>query len=220
MILPSASWRRLSSLRSAIMLYPYVAFDLRPAMMRAVLKGGFTMLNRENAVLVFIDVQGRLSELVDGAEALFKNLRRLLEGMKALGVPVVVTEQIPEKLGSTREEFLSLISEPPVSKTSFSCCGEKAFCKAVEKLKRTQVILCGIETHVCVYQTALDLLEAGYEVQVVTDAVSSRDPANKALALRRLEVEGVSLTGTEMVLFELLNDAKDPAFKSVLQIVK
>jgi nicotinamidase-related amidase len=179
-----------------------------------------TMLNRKNAVLVFIDVQGRLAELVDGADALFKNLRRLLEGMKALEIPVIVTEQIPEKLGATREEFQPFITEPPISKTSFSCGGEPAFAKAVEHLKRTQVILCGIETHVCVYQTALDLLEAGYEVQVVTDAVSSRDPANKALALRRLEVEGVSLTGTEMVLFELLNDAKDPAFKPVLQIVK
>jgi nicotinamidase-related amidase len=178
------------------------------------------MLSRKNAVLVFIDVQGSLSELVDGAGVLFENLRRLLEGMKALDVPVVVTEQIPEKLGATREEFQPLISEIPISKTSFSCCGEKAFCKAVEKLKRTQVILCGIETHVCVYQTALDLLEAGYEVQVVTDAVSSRDPANKALALRRLEVEGVSLTGTEMVLFELLGDAKSPEFKPILNIVK
>jgi nicotinamidase-related amidase len=178
------------------------------------------MLNRKNAVLVFIDVQGRLSELVDGPEVLFKNLRRLLEGMTALGVPVVTTEQIPEKLGPTRDEFQPFLTRPPVSKTSFSCCGEPAFAKALEDLKRTQVILCGIETHVCVYQTALDLLEAGYEVSIVTDAVSSRDPANKALALRRLEVEGVSLTGTEMVLFELLSDAKDPAFKSILQIVK
>jgi nicotinamidase-related amidase len=82
------------------------------------------------------------------------------------------------------------------------------------------VILCGIETHVCVYQTALDLLEAGYEVQIVTDAVSSRNPANKALAMRRLEIEGVSLTGTEMLLFELLGDAKAPEFKSILKIVK
>ncbi|MCC7299544.1 MAG: hydrolase [Verrucomicrobia bacterium] len=178
------------------------------------------MLCRKNAVLVFIDVQGRLAELVDGSEPLFKNLRRLLEGMKVLDVPVVVTEQIPEKLGATRDEFLSFISEPPIAKTSFSCCGEPAFCTAVEKLKRTQIILCGIETHVCVYQTAIDLRDAGYEVQVVTDAVSSRDPANKTLALRRLEVEGISLTGTEMVLFELLGDAKDPAFKSILQIVK
>jgi nicotinamidase-related amidase len=178
------------------------------------------MLKKESTVLVFIDVQGRLSELVEGSEALFENLRRLLEGMKALSVPVIATEQIPEKLGPTRAEFQPLIGNPAVEKSSFSCCGEPLFCKALEELKRHQVILCGIETHVCVYQTALDLLEAGYEVQIVTDAVSSRNPANKALALRRLEIEGVSLTGTEMLLFELLGDAKASEFKSILKIVK
>jgi nicotinamidase-related amidase len=179
-----------------------------------------SMLDRKNTVLIFVDVQGKLAELVDGSEALFSNLRRLLEGMNALEVPVVVTEQIPEKLGPTREEFRPLLKGEAVAKHSFSCCGEPAFCKTVEALKRTQVILCGIETHICVYQTALDLMDAGYEVHVATDAVSSRDPANKALALRRLEVEGACLTGTEMILFELLGDARDPAFKSVLQIVK
>jgi len=178
------------------------------------------MLKRENAVLVFIDVQGRLAELVDGADALFKNLRRLLEGMKALEIPVIVTEQIPEKLGATRDEFQPFISKPPISKTSFSCCGEPAFFQALEKTKRLHVILCGIETHVCVYQTAMDMLAASYEVYVVADAVSSRDPENKALALRRMEAEGVKLTGTEMLLFELLGDAKVPQFKSILQIVK
>lgn len=178
------------------------------------------MLKRENAVLVFIDVQGRLAELVDGADALFKNLRRLLEGIKALNVPVIVTEQIPEKLGPTRDEFQPFITEPPIAKTTFSCCGELAFFQTLEKNKRRHVILCGIETHVCVYQTAMDLLASGYEVYVVADAVSSRDPANKALALRRMESEGVKLIGTEMVLFELLGDASSPQFKSILQIVK
>ena len=178
------------------------------------------MLNRENAVLIFIDVQGRLSELVDGADALFKNLRRLLEGMKALEVPVIITEQIPEKLGSTRDEFQPFITVPPIAKTSFSCCGEMAFIETLEKTSRRQTILCGIETHVCIYQTAIDLHAAGYEVYAVVDAVSSRDPANKALALRRMAAEGVKLTGTEMVLFEILGDAKNPAFKTILQIVK
>jgi len=178
------------------------------------------MLRKEDAVLVFIDVQGRLAELVDSAEALFVNLRRLLQGMNALGVPVIVTEQLPEKLGPTREEFQELISGSPISKSSFGCCGEPKFFQCLEKRGRKQVILCGIETHVCVYQTAMELLAAEYEVQIVTDAVSSRDSANKALALRRMENEGVQLTGTEMLLFELLGDANDPALKSILQIVK
>ena len=178
------------------------------------------MLKKENALLVFIDVQGKLSELVDGSEALFGNLRRLLQGMNALDVPVIVTEQIPEKLGPTRDEFQEFITASPITKSSFGCCGEPAFFQALEKTGCKQVILCGIETHVCVYQTALQLLATGHKVTVVTDAVSSRDPANKTLALRRMENEGVKLTGTEMLLFELLGDAKDPAFKSVLNIVK
>lgn len=178
------------------------------------------MLSKENAVLIFIDVQGRLSELADGAETLFKNLHRLLEGMKVLDMPVIVTEQIPEKLGATRDEFQPFITVPPVIKTSFSCCGEPAFLKSLEKTGRRHVILCGIETHVCVYQTAINLLAAGYDVYAVSDAVSSRDPANKELALRRMEAEGVKLTGTEMLLFELLSNAKAPQFKSILQIVK
>ncbi len=178
------------------------------------------MLKKENAVLIFIDVQGKLSERVAGSEALFSNLRRLLQGMNALDVPVIVTEQIPEKLGPTREEFQEFIAEAPIAKSSFGCCGEPAFFQALEKTGRKQVILCGIETHVCVYQTALQLLDTGYEVHVVTDAVSSRDPANKTLALQRMKNEGVKLTGTEMLLFELLGDAKDSTFKSILQIVK
>ena len=178
------------------------------------------MLNREKAVLIFIDVQGRLSELVDGADELFKNLRNLLEGMKVLDVPVIFTEQIPEKLGPTRDEFQPFITVPPIAKTSFSCYGEPAFLKSLEKTSRRHIILCGIETHVCGYQTAMDLLAAGYEVYAVADAVSSREPVNKALALRRMDAEGVKLTGTEMVLFEILGDAKDPAFKTILKIVK
>ena len=178
------------------------------------------MLKKENSILVFIDVQGRLSELVDHPDLLFGNLRRLLQGMKALGIPVIATEQIPEKLGPTRDEFQKLIQEPVITKSSFGCCEESVFFQTLEKTGRKQVILCGIETHVCVYQTALQLLASGHKVYVVTDAVSSRDPANKALALRRLENEGVRLTGTEMLLFELLGDAKDPAFKSILNIVK
>ncbi|MBI9021386.1 MAG: hydrolase [Verrucomicrobia bacterium] len=178
------------------------------------------MLKRDNTILVFIDVQGRLAERVDRSECLFGNLLRLLQGMNVLGIPVVVTEQLPEKLGPTRDEFQEFISGSPISKSSFGCCSEPEFLQWLENSGRNQVILCGIETHICVYQTAMELLTAGFEVHVATDAVSSRDPANKALAIRRMENEGVKLTGTEMLLFELLGDAKNPAFKSILQIVK
>jgi nicotinamidase-related amidase len=178
------------------------------------------MLKQSDAILVFIDVQGHLAELVEGSEALLQNLRRLLEGMKVLDIPVIVTEQIPEKLGKTRGEFRPLLVDVPVTKSTFSCYREPIFFQTLEKTGRRQIILCGIETHVCVYQTAMDLLAADYAVQVVTDAVSSRDPGNKALALRRMEAGGVKLTGTEMVLFELLGNANDRRFKTILQIVR
>ena len=178
------------------------------------------MLKKDNAVLILVDVQGQLSELVDGAEALFKNIRRLLTGMYVLDIPVIVTEQTPEKLGKTRSEFRAMLRDIPVEKKTFSCCGEPMFLQVLGKTKRRHVILCGIETHVCIYQTAMDLLAAGYEVSTVTDAVSSRDPANKTLALRRMETEGVKLTCSEMLLFELLGSAGSLQFKSILQIVK
>lgn len=178
------------------------------------------MLKKENTVLILIDVQGQLSELVDGAETLFKTIRRLMTGMYVLEIPIIITEQTPEKMGKTRGEFRVMVRDVPIEKKTFSCCGEMAFTQTLEKTRRRQVILCGIETHVCVYQTAMDLLAAGYEVHVATDAVSSRDPANKTLALRRMETEGVKLTGMEMILFELLGDSRAPQFKSILQIVK
>lgn len=178
------------------------------------------MLKREDAVLIFIDVQGRLAEVIDDPESLYHNLRRLLEGMNLFDIPVIVTEQNPNQLGKTRGEFRPLLINLPVAKSTFSCCGERVFLEVLEKIKRKQVVLCGIETHVCVYQTAMDLMESGYEVRVVVDAVSSRDPANKTLALRCMETKGVKLTGTEMLLFELLGDANAPQSRSVFQIVK
>lgn len=178
------------------------------------------LLKKDDTVLIFIDVQGRLAELVHESGTLFRNLRRLLEGMRILDVPVIATEQIPEKLGPTREEFQPLLPENVIAKSSFGCCGEPAFMKALEESGRRTVILCGIETHVCVYQTAMGLLDAGYSVHVPIDAVSSRDPAQKELALRRMAAEGVRQTSIEMLLFELLSDACAPQFKQVLGLIK
>jgi len=178
------------------------------------------MIKSENAVLVFVDVQEKLSEHVAHAHTMFKAQRQLLKGIKILGVPLIITEQLPEKLGPTRKEFRDFNPARPIVKSTFSCCGEPAFSKKLRDTGRRQVILAGIETHVCVYQTAMDLLAADYEVTVVTDAVSSRNPANKELALRRMEAEGVKLTGTEMLLFELLGDARSEIFKAILSIIK
>jgi nicotinamidase-related amidase len=179
------------------------------------------MLKIESTVLVLIDVQERLLGAMHEREALVTSLTRLLRGAAALGVPVVVTEQIPEKLGATVPALAAAAGSPPaLVKSCFSCAGAPAFLERIRGLGRTQVVLCGIEAHVCVYQTARDLLDAGYHVEVVADAVASRAPENRRIALERLACEGAALTSVEMALFELQRVATGDSFKALLGIVK
>jgi len=179
------------------------------------------MLKREEAVLIFIDVQGKLHEIMHEKDVLDGNLEKVIRCAQLLEVPIIGTEQIPEKLGSTSEPFKSLLSdEPMVSKSAFSCCGEPKFMEQLERLGLQQFILIGIETHVCVYQTAIDLIEFGSEVFVVADAVSSRAPENKALALQAMRDAGAQILPTETILFALLRDAADPCFKELLKLIK
>ena len=138
-----------------------------------------------------------------------------------LEIPIVGTEQIPDKLGPTSEPFKSLLENVPmIAKSAFSCCGDPKFMEVFQSLGKRQAILVGIETHVCVYQTALDLLEAGFEVFVVADAVSSRAPENKALALQAMRAAGAQVLPAETILFARLRDAADPRFKGLLKLIK
>lgn len=179
------------------------------------------MLKRADVVLIFIDVQGRLHEIMDGKEALDANLERLVKCAQLLDVPILGTEQIPEKLGPTSEPFKTLLGGVPmVGKSAFSCWGEPEFKKAFQGLRKKQAILIGIETHVCVYQTAVDLLEQGVEVFVAADAVSSRLPENRQLALEEMREAGAQILPTESFLFALLRDAADPRFKELLKLIK
>lgn len=179
------------------------------------------MLKREEAVLVFIDVQGRLHELMHEKESLDGNLEKIVRCAHLLEVPILGTEQIPEKLGPTNEPFKSLLEKVPmIGKSAFSCCGDPKFMDAFQSLGKRQAILVGIETHVCVYQTTLALLEAGIEVFVAADAVSSRTPENKSLALQAMRDAGAKILPAETVLFALLRDAADPRFKELLKLVK
>ncbi len=179
------------------------------------------MLKAEDTVLVFIDVQGRLHEIMHDREALDANLERLIRCAQLMGIPILVTEQIPEKLGPTSEPFRSLLEkEKTVPKTAFSCCGDLRFLAELRSLGKAQVVLVGIETHVCVYQTAMDLLDAEYEVYIAADAVSSRSLENKTLALQAMRDAGARILPAETVLFELLRDAADPRFKELLKLIK
>jgi len=179
------------------------------------------MLDRDKAVLILIDVQEKLTAVVAERDALVANLCKLVQGMRALDVPVIWLEQNPDGLGPTVPELKEHLSGlRPITKLSFSCWGEAPFRAALEGLGRQQALLCGIEAHVCVNQTALDLLAQGYRVQVVEDAVSSRVLSNKEAALAKLRAAGAVVTTTEMAFFELLRVAEGPAFKAILKIVK
>jgi nicotinamidase-related amidase len=179
------------------------------------------MLSPGDTVLVVVDVQGKLAELMAERDALFQSLRRLIQGAQALGLPVLVTEQNPAGLGPTRPEIADLLAGVPrIPKLSFSCCGEPRFLEALAALGRRQVLLAGIEAHVCVYQTAAGLLDAGYHVEIVADAVSSRAARNRDIGLQKARDAGAALTCVETALFELLRTAEAPAFKAVLKAVK
>jgi nicotinamidase-related amidase len=133
------------------------------------------MLTLDNTVLVVIDVQDKLARVMYEKEVLFENLQKLVKGVQVLGIPIILTEQNPKGLGPTIPEVAHLLSGiQPIPKLSFSCCGDERFLRELEILNRKQVLIAGIEAHVCVYQTVMALLSLGYEVQVVADSVSSR----------------------------------------------
>jgi nicotinamidase-related amidase len=179
------------------------------------------VLKPENTVLVVIDIQGKLWNVMAEKEALLENAQKLVKGVQLLGVPVILTEQNPKGLGPTLPELMQLLPETqPVAKFSFSCCQDKGFLQALNALKRKQVLICGIEAHICVYQTTLELLSSGYEVQVVADVVSSRAVRNRDITLSRLQAEGAKLTVTEMALYELMQTAESPRFKEMLKVIK
>ena len=174
------------------------------------------MLNTDKSVLLVIDVQGKLAQLMFEKEALFDNLQKIIKGAKALGIPIILTEQNPDRLGETIPDLAALLTDTrPISKFAFSCCLEEQFMKQLEALERRQVLIAGIETHVCIYQTAVDLLLRGYEAHVVTDAVSSRTQQNRAIGLQKMTAAGAAPTSVETALFELLKVAKGETFKEI-----
>ena len=178
------------------------------------------MLQPDQALLIVVDVQEKLFRTIHEADAMVDKVCRLVRGCGVLGVPVRHTEQNPSGLGPTVPEVAVLIRDDPIVKFSFSCYREPTFMQTVSTFERKQILLVGIEAHVCVYQTAADLAIAGYEVQVVTDAVSSRNPADKAVGLAKMTATGCQLTSVETALFEMLKVASGRQFKEILQIVK
>jgi len=179
------------------------------------------MLDIQQCCLTVVDVQGKLAQLMHGREALFKNIQILARAAKILEIPILWCQQCPDALGPTVPEIAQYLADiEPINKSAFSCCGEEQFNKKLKKLARNQILLCGIETHVCIYQTAVDLLRQDFHVEVIADAVSSRALENKQIALNRLSAEGAKISCTETVLFELLKTTEHPEFRQIAKLIK
>ena len=179
------------------------------------------MLNLDKTILVVVDVQGKLAELMHDKERVFNNIAILIKSAKLLDMPIIFCQQVPSALGPTIPQLAELLEGiDPVDKYTFSCCGNESFVDRIKQYKPEHVLLTGIETHICVYQTAMDLLDREIDVNIIADAVSSRTHENKHVALTRLDSEGASISTTEMALFELLKDAKHPKFRDIAKLIK
>lgn len=176
-------------------------------------------LAADTSVVVVIDIQDKLLPKIPDAARLVRNAGFLLDVAAQLGVPVRATEQYPKGLGPTAADIARRLPAPLPTKTAFSCCGADTFLEELEMLRRPNVILTGTETHVCVAQTAFDLLVAGLHVFLAVDALAARGTIDHDTALRRLEQAGAVPTTVEAVAFEWLRDAAHPQFKAVSALI-
>ena len=180
------------------------------------------LADAENSQLLILDIQERLAGAMPEADMaqMLKVSQRLLEAAQLLGIPVLHTEQYPRGLGPTVQSLASAMNASPAhfEKTSFSCCSATGFTERAKQ--RQQIIICGMETHVCVLQTALELHAQGKTVFVVEDGVISRDPEHKRNALRRMAAQGIIISNNESVLFEWLRDAKHEHFKTLSALLR
>lgn len=168
-----------------------------------------------------MDIQGKLARLVSSSDVVVSNCTKLVKGAQALNLPIIWLEQNPEKMGGTVEELHALLcNQQPIAKFSFDACGEPLFTETIQTSGKTSWLICGIEAHICVYQTAIHLKKMGYEMHLVVDCVSSREESNKELAIRKLAGAGVDITSLEMSLYELIGDCRAPEFKKILNLIK
>lgn len=178
------------------------------------------LIDKNKAVLLIIDYQESLMSLIYENEAIIANANKLVKGAEILGVATLVTEQYPKGLGHTCKEIELSPDQEIIEKISFSCILSDKVTAALKNLGTKTLILAGIEAHICVLKTALDAKAAGYEVHVVADAISSRTEANRRAAIRRMEQAGIFIISTEMLLFQLMDEAGSSSFKQISQLVK
>lgn len=179
------------------------------------------LMRAERSVLVVIDLQEKLAPAIPGIEAILTRAEKLIRAARRLDVPVLATEQYPKGLGPTAASLRPLLDDGEViEKIHFSAAAEAPFRTRLRALGRPEAILCGTESHVCVQQTALGLVEQGLACRLVADASGSRDPANHTAACARMARAGIDIVSTEMVLFEWLGRADTDAFRDLLPLIK
>jgi nicotinamidase-related amidase len=176
---------------------------------------------KDRSCLLIIDIQEKLFPFIHENEKLLKNTVTLIRGMQALAVHVIVTEQYAKGLGPTITPVAETLGNlQRIEKSYFSCCGEPRFNLELATSGKENVIIAGIESHVCVLQTVVDLERQGYKPVVVEDCISSRNPNDKAIAIRRMRQEGAIITTCESILFELLRNSGGDVFKTISKLVK
>ncbi len=178
------------------------------------------IMRAEDSVLVVVDMQPSFLRPIHGADQVLERCQFLVKVAKRLGVPIIATAQYPDRMGGLCPELSTLLPGSPIGKLCFSCAGEPKFNQELERTKRTHAILCGIETHICVTQTALDLIEGDYDVAVVGDAVSARSGDMHSIGLARMRDVGVEVVHSESAAYEWLGTAENEAFRDVLAMVK
>jgi nicotinamidase-related amidase len=182
---------------------------------------GSRLLTRECAALVIIDVQEKLLAVMQDKEKIVQNICKLIDFARIVGLPIIVTEQYPKGLGPTVKQIREKLPETvPIEKTVFDCFGAEGFREKIVELKVSTLILVGIESHVCVTQTALSGLDNNMRVCVVSDAISSRTRENCQIGIERMRDSGAIISSTEMLMFELLRDAKTREFKEAQALFK
>lgn len=176
----------------------------------------------KNSALLMVDIQEHLMPLVSGKDAVLRNAVRLLTAVRVLDLPLLVTEQYPKGIGPTLLQLSSLLppGTPCIEKTSFSCCGHAGFDEALDALDRPVTVLFGIETHICILSTVMDLIGRGRSVVLVADACGSRDAANHALAVDAARACGAFVVPTETVVYRMLGNSRAPGFKALLPLFK
>jgi nicotinamidase-related amidase len=179
------------------------------------------LVSKEETAAVVIDIQEKLVPHIHEHEQLLENCRILIAGLQALDIPILLTEQYSKGLGTTVSPIRTVLHQyKPLEKMSFSCCGSDEFVSAVEKLDKKYILICGMEAHVCVLQTCLDLSALGHHPILIEDCVSSRKPNDKRIAIERMRQWGITVSSYESILFELCKIAGTETFKIISRLVK